>query len=112
MYARFTILITLLFIRVFFSPIWYSYNVQHLQHPERAFEQVRLHKRRSSATDDPALHDSIVCESSSEVQRNLAGLLRIIKRWLSLTDIVAIIPSYHYTYYLSPLFIRHCVLRI
>ena len=112
MYPRFAILITLLFIRVLISPIWYSYNVNHLSHPDKAFEQVRLHKRRSSYTDDAVASEETVFENAQEEQRTTFGLLRIIKRWFSVDGTDTILPSYHYTYFLSPLFLRNRVLRI
>lgn len=112
MRPRFTILLTLIFIRVFLTPLWYTYNINHLQNPATLFEQVRLHKRRSGFTDDAGQCEAIISEPAPKQQRIVFNLLRIIKRCLSSTKVTKIVSSYHYTYYLSPLFLRHCVLRI
>jgi len=112
MRPRFAILLTLILIRVFFTPIWYSYNVTHLKNPAAQFEQVRLHKRRSGFTDDVGQCEGMISESVPKLQRIVFNLLRIIKRYLATFRVVTISSFHHYTSYLSPLFLRHCVLRI
>jgi hypothetical protein len=113
MYSRFIILITLLFFRVFFTPVWYSFNINHLTNPAGTFEHIRVHKRRSGFTDDISVTEAMLAESQQEEQKLLRQVLRLIKRLL-FPDITKeeTLSCFHSTADTSPLFLRHCVLRI
>gem|GEM_PF-3623128 len=111
--SRYIILILLLISRVFITPVWYCCNIDSVEDPASVFEQIRLHKRRSTYVDNMLSFEAEIVTTVTQ-QQVIKKLIKAFGRlFSSILNSTATTP---YTVVclsaLFPLFLRNRVLRI
>lgn len=101
----------LLFIRVIVAPAWVAAHIREARNPETTFEQVRLHKRRSSFLDDAAAVAVLINESEVHQLRIILRLVAVLIAGMCIALAAPLFPGQP-TPFSCPLFLRHRVLRL